>query len=223
MFHVKICGIKLPVDVASVKGCGGDAVGLNFYEPSARYVDPTSPQTKRLSELAGEAGLKRVGVFVDADPESIAQVAAHVGLDAVQLHGDESLETAQAVRERSGLPVIRAIKLPTDSLAPDLIATKAEPWIESGFHLLLDVDGGAAQGGTGQPLDWESVAVWASQHPDLQWTLAGGLNPENVGDAIEICEVTSVDTASGVEETRGVKSEWLIRRFVVEARAALGV
>ena len=223
MFHIKICGVRQSVDVQAVANCGGDAVGLNFFPASVRYVDPTSPQTAGLSRLAIEAGLKRVGVFVNESPQRVSEVTKTIGLEAVQLHGDESVEVAREIQQATGTTVIRAIKLPTGETGVDEIAGRASPWVAAGCHLLLDADAGAAQGGSGHALDWPSVAAWAAAHPQAKWTLAGGLTPENVGEAIVETGARSVDVASGVEETRGTKSEWLIRRFVVEARAALEI
>lgn len=221
MFQIKICGVSQPMDIGAIKMSGADAIGLNFYRPSVRYVDPDSPQTRQLSRLASEAGLFRVGVFVNEPAETIEQVAGSVGLDAIQLHGDEPIETAGQLRSMLNLGLIRAIKLPLGRLSPATISEKTGGWIEAGWHLLMDADAGAAHGGSGQSLHWRSLGVWAEQNPDVGWTLAGGLTPENVAQAIEESAAASVDTASGVEELRGVKSQWLIRRFVVEARAAL--
>ena len=85
---------------------------------------------------------------------------------------------------------------------------------------MLDVDAGAAHGGSGKTLDWPSVAAWAKVHPDVHWTLAGGLTPENVGEAIAASGAVSVDTASGVECPRGVKNEGRIHAFAAAARGA---
>lgn len=221
MFHIKICGVRLPLDVKAVENCGGDAIGMNFYPPSVRSLDPTSPQTRVLSRLAETAGLVRVGVFANSSPAEVESIVSAVGLEAVQLHGDETVEIAREVAERTGLPIIRAIKLPTHPLTPEQIHAAAQPWIDAGCHLLLDADGGTAHGGSGQTLDWESLAAWSAKQADLVWVLAGGLTPENVGEAMLDSGAVRVDVASGVEEERGMKSEWLIRRFVVEAKAAL--
>jgi phosphoribosylanthranilate isomerase len=222
MFHIKICGVRLSVDVQAVQNCGGDAIGLNFFPASVRYVDPTSPRTTGLSRLAAAGGLLRVGVFVNEQPERIAGIVQQVGLDAIQLHGDESLETAVEIVAAAGTRWIRAVKLPIGPINPGEIAARVDPWLAAGCQVLLDAEAGAAHGGSGRCLDWPSIAAWADRNAGAAWTLAGGLTPENVGEAILDSGARSVDVASGVEETRGVKSEWLIRRFVVEAKAAMG-
>ncbi len=122
MFHTKICGVRLDSDVQSAGESGADAIGLNFFAPSVRYVDPTLPSTRQLSESALVAGLMRVGVFVNESPEKIAQIADAVGLNAIQLHGDEQPDLARKVQLATGLPVIRAIKLPTGEISVPAIS-----------------------------------------------------------------------------------------------------
>lgn len=223
MFHIKICGVRQTSDVRSAGESGADAIGLNFFEPSVRYVDPNSPITKELSETAAELGLLRVGVFVNESPEVIAQISAAVGLGAIQLHGDEQPDVASEVQAATKLPVIRAIKLPASVISESAISEQAAAWIEAGCHLLLDCDAGAAHGGSGRALDWHSLRAWADANREVAWTLAGGLTPENVAEAIQVSGAASVDTASGVEESRGVKSAILVKRFAEESLIAFGM
>lgn len=222
MFHVKICGLRFKHDVQAVEASGADAIGLNFFPASVRYLDPESPTTRELSDTAKAAGLLRVGVFVNESARRIAEIVKGVGLDVIQLHGDESAEFLDEL-EGTDLPqyghrrIIRAIKLPTGILSPQQIETTAFPWIDAGCHLLLDADAGSAHGGSGKTLDWSSIRRWAQSQPTCGWTLAGGLTPENVAEAIRTSGANSVDTASGVEQPRGVKSAELIGRFVAAA------
>lgn len=220
MFHIKICGVRLANDVRSAAEAGADAIGLNFFGPSVRYVDPTAASTQDLSRLADELGLLRVGVFVNESPERIAEIARAVELGAIQLHGDEQPNAARNVQEATQLPVIRAIKLPSGEISQAVIDEAAAAWMKAGCHLLLDRDGGAAHGGSGHTLDWTSVRIWADANQDLTWTLAGGLTPDNVAVAIKTSGAKSVDTASGVEQSRGVKSPGRISRFVAESLSA---
>ncbi|MCO8123025.1 phosphoribosylanthranilate isomerase [Stieleria sp. TO1_6] len=213
MFRVKICGVRLDQDVAAVAAAGADAVGLNFFPPSVRYLDPQSNSTRELSQQAHTAGLLRVGVFVNQSAESMLTVADRVGLDAIQLHGDESIETAAVLLQR-GQTVIRAIKLPKLPFDVELMERRSADWMLLGCHLLLDVDAGAAMGGSGKTLDWASVRAWAAAYPDVSWTLAGGLKPENVAAAIRATGAISVDSASGVECPKGVKNAERIAGFV---------
>lgn len=211
MFRVKICGVRLKSDVDAVGRAGGDAIGLNFFPPSVRYV---SPETAiELSARAGGLGLTRIGVFVNEPAESVMAIAEKVGLDAVQLHGDEMIDDYAGVT----LPKLRAIKLPRGNVSSKMIAAKADAWIAAGYHVLLDVDAGAMHGGSGKTLHWPSVAVWAAANPSVTWTLAGGLTPENVAEAMRISTATSVDTAGGAESEKGVKDAARIQSFIAAA------
>ncbi len=223
MFHIKICGIRTPADANAAASAGADAVGLNFFPSSVRYVDPADAATGELSAAAASAGLLRVGVFVNESPSSIGSIAKRVGLDAIQIHGDETVEIVSDLKQLDEVkekPLIRAIKL-SGHRSPEEIHQAAQPWADVGCHLLIDADAGSAHGGIGRVVDWDSVKRWADNFSDVSWTLAGGLTPGNVGEAIARSGATSVDTASGVEDPRGVKSAKMIEGFVAEARRAL--
>jgi phosphoribosylanthranilate isomerase len=221
VFRQKICGVRLEKDVRAVESSGGDAIGLNFFPPSVRFADPRSPSTLALADLARQLGILCVGVFVGETRDSMERTVEHLGLDAVQLHGDEPLSVAVELIA-AGHRVIRAIKLPRSAFEAELLRDRSVGWTECGCHLLLDVDAGAAQGGSGKTLDWPSVAAWAVENPTVGWTLAGGLKPENVREAISVSGAVSVDTASGVECPKGVKSAPRIRAFVAAAEQAWG-
>ena len=132
----------------------------------------------------------------------------------VQLHGDEPLRLARELAESRQLPVIRAIKLSAGPLAAARIEAAARPWVDVGCHPLLDADAGAAHGGSGKTLHWASIRRWSDEHRQTRFTLAGGLNPGNVAEAIRESGAKSVDTASGVEQPRGEKQVDLIAAFV---------
>ncbi|OYP34461.1 phosphoribosylanthranilate isomerase [Rhodopirellula sp. MGV] len=212
MFRIKICGVRLKSDIEAVGQSGADAIGLNFFPPSVRYVDPEATSTKDLSGAAQARSLLRVGVFVNESTETLKRIAQTVGLDVIQLHGDEPVGQATELIA-GGWKVIRAIKLPRVELSPEEIDAIAAPWIQAGAHLLLDADAGAAHGGSGKTLHWESVKTWAATHPDWTWTLAGGLKPENIAEAVIATGAQSIDTASGVECPKGVKNAQRIQNF----------
>lgn len=218
MFHIKICGVQTIGDVEAVSQSGADAIGLNFYPPSCRFLEPRDHATGQLADKAGDLGLFRVGVFVNEPPEAIVQIMSTVNLDAVQLHGDEGPEVMVALKQLGVANLIRAIKLPVGPLSVAEIEARTMPWSNGGTHLLLDADGGQAHGGTGKVLDWAGIQLWADKYPQVGWTLAGGLGPENVAAAMTASGARSVDTASGVEAPRGSKSEPLIRQFVSACR-----
>ena len=200
------------MDVVASAEAGADAIGLNFFRPSIRFVDAVLA-----SELAGEAeerGLLRVGVFVNESVESILAISDQVGLDFVQLHGSETRQDTERLIA-AGERVIRAIRLPVGRLEPAEIEERVVPWREIGCDLLLDADAGAQGGGAGLRLDWAAIGRWRFQFGGRDsWALAGGLTPQTVAKAIAASQAKSIDVASGVEHPRGVKSAALIESFV---------
>ena len=217
MFEIKICGVKRQVDIDAVAKAAKQheiktAIGLNFFPKSVRYVDPSQAATRQLSEHATSHGLVRVGVFVNETADQMQRIGDDVGLDVIQMHGDEPLTTAQQLID-AGHQVIRAVKLPTVDLSADHIHDQTIAWLDLGCHVLLDADAGAAHGGSGKTLDWQIISLWATQHPSARWTLAGGLKPENLAQAVTVSLARSVDTASGAELERGTKSSRRIEQF----------
>lgn len=229
MFRIKICGVMNESDIDAVAEAGADAVGLNFHQPSIRYVDTSL--ARRLSACAGQNALMRVGVFVNQSVEEIAEIAEASQLDAVQLHGGQCIEDARRLADR-GWQVIRVLRLAAGPLELGTISAIVEPWIESDFPLLLDADAGPHGGGLGLRLDWETIGRWekipgisenlstTADSRSVRWGLAGGLTPETVGQAIASSHAKAIDVASGVEEPRGKKCRHKIRRFVTAAMAA---
>ncbi len=221
-FQIKICGIRSTDDVAACAAAGADCIGLNFYPPSVRYLDPRGGQARLVNDRAAAEGLVRVGLFVNESADSIIDIADSLHLDAVQLHGDETPSLAESLLQ-SNVHVIRAIRLPTTPISPVQIQQSTGSWADLPVTLLLDADAGAAYGGGGRQLDWPSVAAWNKAYsrpgnwPD--WVLAGGLDCENVAQARRISTASRVDVASGVESSRGEKSAELIQRFVAQYRA----
>ena len=197
MTLVKICGICDAGAAVTAAGAGADLLGLHFC-PSLRRVTPE--EARRIAE-----GLERrvplVGVFIDADPEEVRQVADFVGLDWVQLHGSEDA-SFPAPR-----PVIKALKV-RDGVLPD-----ARPWPDP---VLLDSWSGDQRGGTGRAWDWELAAGLLRRRRVF---VAGGLNPANVGRVVSRHRPYGVDVSSGVESAPRVKDPDLVRAFVEAARA----
>lgn len=221
MFHIKICGVQKSAEIEAVANSEADAIGLNFYPPSCRFIDPEKSVAAMLASRAGELGLTRIGVFVNSSCEAMVHASERLELEAVQLHGDEHPGIVSRLRDEGITQVVRAIKLPAGPLTLQAIEERVNSWASLGIHLLLDADGGKSHGGTGKTLDWETIQKWAGQSGCFSWTLAGGLNPENIADAIVASGATSVDTASGVEAVRGTKSTDLIAQFSQNASAAL--
>lgn len=183
---VKICGITRREDAIAAAEMGADAVGFIFWPGSPRFIDPYRARAiaSALPRLVGT-----VGVFVDQPAEYVTGVANLLRLYAVQLHGSETPQFAASL----GRPVIK-------SMSPS--ADAREEW-PANVTLLLDAHDPAKKGGTGTPVDWNLAADIAARRHVL---LAGGLNPENVGEAIGRVRPFGVDVSSGVEESPGIKN-----------------
>ncbi len=214
-FRIKVCGITTAGDARMAASAGVDAVGLNFYPKSARYLPP---ENARAVVDALPVGIAKVGLFVNADVGEVCQTFDRLGLDLIQLHGDEPPEVMSQLGDR---PVIRAFRLGPDGLKP------VAEYIDECRRLdrlprlvLLDAYQAGSYGGTGRVADWRVAAEYPASdwHPPL--VLAGGLTAEKVGSAIRAVRPAAVDTASGVESTPGHKDPALVEAFVREARQA---
>jgi phosphoribosylanthranilate isomerase len=217
MFHIKICGITSVDDAQVAARAGADAIGLNFWPQSKRHVRPKSA---REISAALPSGVARVGVFVNATAEDIASIADQVGLDWIQLHGDESFELLAKLPPR--LPILRAFRCAEAGLLP-----LQHYLLESRGHgrgpdaVLIDADAAGEFGGTGRRADWMRIAQERSLLGELPLILAGGLTPLNVAAAIDAVRPDGVDVASGVECRPGIKDPALVEQFVAAARAGL--
>lgn len=196
--RVKICGITRLEDARDAILAGADALGFVFYPPSPRNISPeqASAIVRELPAFVCTAGL-----FVDADPAFVEAVLQVVPLDLLQFHGDES-ETACS---RYGRPYIKAIRMREDI---DL-AQMAQNY-HSSRGLLLDTYVAGQAGGTGQTFDWNRIPRSLSK-PVI---LAGGLNPQNVAQAIAQVKPWAVDVSGGVEQAKGIKDPQLITAFM---------
>lgn len=219
-FRIKICGVRRQEIVEAVGASAADAIGLNFFPLSVRYIDPELAKTAELSHAAASLGLVRVGVFVNETVDRILAVADAIGIDAIQLHGDEPESDVRRLIEGER-PVIRAIKLPLSGLTPETIEGAIRPWRSVPISLLLDADGGGQHGGAGKRLDWDAIRRWSDDHPQIAWGLAGGLDSANVSEAVRRSGARAVDVASGVEAPRGTKSAQQISRFTNVADDAI--
>lgn len=218
MFRVKICGITDAADAVAAASAGADAVGLNFYARSRRYLDP-----RRAEAVAAAVpeGVVRVGLFVNAAPEFIRMLAARLRLQAIQLHGDE---TVQQLVDLGDLPLIKAFAC--HQHARTAIAEYLAECRRQGVSLrmiLLDAAVPGQFGGTGQRADWETAAALAADRSLPPVILAGGLNAENVRAAIETVRPAAVDTAGGVESAPGIKDHAAMQAFATAAKAALNL
>jgi len=216
MFRIKICGVTSVEDALAVAEAGADATGLNFYRPSPRYV---APDHAREIADAIRGRLLRVGVVVDPTEEEALSLASQVGLDLVQLHGNEPAAVAARLSRR--LPVMRAFRIGPGGLQPVLDYLDEFRRLGGVFRaVLFDAFQPGRFGGVGKTADWDALKGYPSQGWHPPFVLAGGLNPENVAVAIRTLSPMGVDTASGVEESPGRKDPVLVARFVQAARQA---
>ncbi len=215
MFRVKICGVTSPDDAEACVAAGADAIGLNFYPPSPRYV----PRDVAQAIARGiPPTVTKVGVFVNATADEVLAACDEVGLDAVQLHGDEAPQMARQLAERRLIKAFRCTRADLEQVTKYLSACEA-----AGVRLaavLIDACQSGSYGGTGQIAEWPLVWGLHAMPIALPVILAGGLRPENVAAAIEATRAAAVDTASGVESSPGRKDRQRVRQFVRNAQAA---
>lgn len=210
MIPVKICGVTRVDDAAYAVGRGAAYVGLNFWPGSKRVVGPGVARAAVRAVRAVDPRARAVGVFVDAPVAEILATAAAVGLDIVQLHGDEP-PAAGAALAAAGLTVWKAIAV----AGPDDLARLAA-W-PAAAHVLDAA--GPGRGGTGQVIDWALAAqAVAAGHTIV---LAGGLTSVNVATAIAAARPFAVDVASGVERAPGDKDPTKVQQFIDAAHRSV--
>lgn len=212
--RVKICGIRTPDVLMAALQARADLVGFVFYGPSPRSLTPE--EAAPLAELArGHADI--VALVVDAEDALIDRIIAAVKPDLLQLHGQETPARVAEIRARTGLPVMKAIR----------VASAEDAGLARGFAAVADLvlfdarpapdEAGALPGGNGRTFDW---SLLDGVKNEVSFMLSGGLTAENVGAAIHATGADVVDVSSGVETAPGVKSPGLIRTFIAAAKAA---
>ena len=215
MFQIKICGITGVEDARAAAAAGADAVGLNFYARSPRYV--TLDQARAIV-AALPAGMVKVGVFVDTPAPAICQTFDELGLDLIQLHGDQPPEFLPHLGDR---PVMMAFRVGPTGLEPVFRYMRmCEVSSNTPQFVLLDSYSEKQFGGTGTVIDSTSIYDYTNRVKRSSVVLAGGLNPSNVAYAIRTVRPAAVDAASGVEMSPGKKDAALLAAFVQAARAA---
>jgi phosphoribosylanthranilate isomerase len=209
MTRVKICGVTLPDDAARVAASGADFIGFNFWPKSKRYVAPErAPMLLGVARSAGAT--KLVGVFVDPDVDEVLEITSAVDLDVIQLHGDESPDLVKRISLAVYRPVWKAVPVASRRDIEHLDVWGAEA-------VLLDAPT-PGRGGAGAKFDWTLAREARERFPQLNIVLAGGLNPDNVADAVRTVEPWAVDVASGVEAGPGIKDATKLDAFLRNAR-----
>lgn len=216
MFQIKICGITSIDDALMVARAGADAIGLNFYARSPRYV---RPEVARDIVKALPADIVKVGLFVNAPADEVCRRFDDLQLDLIQLHGDEPPEF---LAQLDGRPVMRAFRVGPEGLPPvSEYLARCQRLAVPLQLVLLDSLVAGTYGGTGATVDWSTAKQYLGKPDVPPLVLAGGLTPENVADAIRIVRPAAVDVASGVESQPGRKNPTAVGAFIGAARAAL--
>ena len=204
MVKIKICGITNLEDALLAVEYGADALGFIFYPPSRRYVEP-----EKVKEIVAKLPpfIFRVGVFVDEQPEKIGQIVNGCRLDGIQLHGSETPEFCRMFRRR----VIKTFQPQNESQVRQISNYKVDAFLLDSYHPEL-------AGGTGTTFDWELAVAAKMFGPPV--ILSGGLNPDNVAEAVRLVKPYGVDVATGVEAFQGKKDRAKLKSFIEQARWA---
>ena len=198
--QIKICGINSNV---SAKACNNaDFVGFVFYQKSPRFV--TAFEAKEISKYL-QPNLKKVGLFVNSEINLIKHIAEFVHLDLIQLHGAETIENIQLIKKATKKPIIKAIPVGNKT---DIINSKK---FKEVCDIILFDKKSENHGGSGSSFDWKLLKDFKSKK---QWMLAGGLNIDNVKEAIVATKAPIIDISSGVEKRRGIKCEKKIKKLI---------
>ncbi len=209
MTRIKICGIKEPSQAAAAAGAGADYIGI-VMAPSKRQVD--IEQAKAIVAAVKGSQTLSVGVFVNMPSAEINRIAKYCNFDRIQLSGDESWEYVRELHR----PAIKAVKVSKEHTGDRLLNELSGGYKKADYYFLplLDCAVNGSYGGSGKAFDWSIAKVAAGKY---RFVLAGGLTPENVGEAIASARPWGVDVSSGVE-TNGSKDIEKIKRFISTVR-----
>ena len=200
---IKICGIndKKYLEAAN----SADYIGFVFYQKSPRFI--TALKAKELCQTF-QISPKKVGLFVNADINLIEHIVDFVGLDYIQLHGEETLDFIYSVKEKLSVPIIKAVRIKTNEDILD-----SQKFKDCCDMLLFDTKDEKRKvfGGSGIPFDWKLLRNYKATK---KWILAGGLNIKNIQKAIKLTNPPILDISSGVEKEIGVKCEKKIRNLI---------
>jgi len=206
---VKICGITNEADARTAIDAGADALGFNMVRRSARYID-IDKAAAWIDNLPKE--ICKVAVIADPNWEDACRIGQLRFIDALQLHGNESPEFCRRLADAE-IPFAKAVPVTgSQSLAglPDYFTDT----------MILDSSARGTFGGTGKPFPWKFAPEFVRHHPRISVILAGGLNPENVAEAVRVVRPRGVDVTTGVEALPGRKDANLVKAFIEAVRQA---
>lgn len=202
MTKIKLCGLSRPEDIDAANALEPDFIGFVFAKKSKRYV---APETAKALRERLNPGIRAVGVFVREDPAAVAALLNGGVIDLVQLHGGEDEDYIRALRRLTDRPLIQAIRVDSPDDLEKARASTAD-------YVLLD----NGPGGTGSAFDWSLLRGF-----ERPYLLAGGLEPENVAEAVRALRPWGVDVSSGIE-TDGVKDVFRMKAFVERVKECDG-
>ena len=209
MTKIKICGVTNLEDAHAAVDAGADMLGVNFYRPSPRYITPDAARELVNDFKSRNITVEIIGVFVNETVDSVIDIAMTTGIDAVQLHGDESPSFCEELNTRDGLKVIKALRVGQEFKPLDAQQYHVEAIMLDAFHRTL-------RGGTGERIDLNVARETCELVSRL--FLSGGLSAENVADAIHQVQPYAVDACSLLESSAGKKDAARMRAFVAAVR-----
>ena len=210
---IKICGLSSPEALDVALDCGADMVGFVFFAPSPRHVELTAARALG-ARVRGKA--LKVALCVDATDQELGDIVAALEPDLLQLHGRETPERAKLVRHRFGMPVMKALPI---ARRDDLLSVRRYETVVD--RVLFDARApreASRPGGLGRSFDWELLRGFGCAVPFM---LSGGLDAQNVAEALRITAAPGVDVSSGIERAPGEKDMDKIRAFIAAARRAV--
>ena len=224
MTDCKICGLGGFADLAVAEQAGARWGGFVFYPPSPRHIDIDKMRAIADEAIANKSAISRVALVVDADDATLDAVTDALRPALIQCHGGESPDRISAIKSRYGIAVMKAVRVASlldikDALRYDGVAdwllfdSRPPQTAEISAELPAELPGG-----TGQVFDWALMREFKGETP---WMLAGGLNADNIGDAISQSHARYVDVSSGVERQKGVKDHAAIKAFIEAVSGAV--
>jgi phosphoribosylanthranilate isomerase len=209
LFEIKVCGINDEVSMNAALKCKVDYVGLVFYPNSSRNI---SINLSRELLKSRNNITKIVALTVDPNDDFLNQIKKNINPDYIQLHGNENSRRCLDIKHKINIPLIKGINVRNKI---DLVRKNKE-FEDICDILLFDAPSEALPGGNGKKFDWDILKDFKSKK---KWMLAGGLNIENIENAIDITKAPAIDISSGLEIRKGLKDPQLIKDFVIKCKS----
>ena len=208
LFEIKVCGINDQISIDAAINNSVDYIGLVFYKESPRNISISNAKVliRNRPEIS-----KIVALTVNPSDNFLLEIKKNIEPDFIQLHGEEGPNRCKDIREKLNIPIIKGIGIKNDVNIKYLI----KPYEEICDILILDAPSEELPGGNGKKFDWKILKNYKSQK---KWMLAGGLNINNISEAIDITRPPAIDISSGLETIKGVKDPQLIKNFVLKCR-----